>query len=175
MTTKFQDIPLFPHSAWQADVSLEYLEVALDHWAGKTPPMSSVDLSPDFQRGHVWTQEQQVAFMEYMLRDGPSGKDIYFNHPGWMASFEGDFVLVDGLQRITAALAFLHDELEAFGRTRSEYEDNIRMHIGFKFHVATLQTRAEVLQWYLDFNTGGTPHHAHEIQRVRALLEEEQS
>ena len=166
---RFGDIPQFPRSAWYADVSLDYVEQMLDGWKTKVAPMSSVELCPDFQRGHVWTKKQRVAFMEYMLRDGPSGRDVYFNHPNWMGSFEGDFVLVDGLQRLSAALAFLSDDLPAFGARYSEY-DRVGLHIGFRFHVATLQTRAEVLQWYVDFNEGGTPHTVEEMDRVRDLL-----
>jgi len=36
-----------------------------------------------------------------------------------------------------------------------------------------LKTRAEVLQWYIEFNAGGTPHTEAEINRVRELLKKE--
>jgi len=42
-----------------------------------------------------------------------------------------------------------------------------------KINVNDLQTRAEVLQWYIDFNSGGVVHTAEEIARVKALLEKE--
>ena len=28
-----------------------------------------LQLNPDFQRGHVWTEEQQIAWIEYHLRE----------------------------------------------------------------------------------------------------------
>ena len=34
-------------------------------------------LNPDFQRGHVWTEEQQTAYIEYLLMGGMSGRTIY--------------------------------------------------------------------------------------------------
>ena len=43
----------------------------------------------------------------------------------------------------------------------------------FRFRVAvfSFQTRADLLQHYIDFNAGGTPHPPEEIERVRALRE----
>ena len=43
----------------------------------------------------------------------------------------------------------------------------------FRFTVAiyALQTRAEVLQHYIDINAGGTPHSADEIERVRGAAD----
>ena len=38
-----------------------------------------VDLKPDFQREHVWTKEQQIAYLEYRFKGGRSGDTIYFN------------------------------------------------------------------------------------------------
>jgi hypothetical protein len=40
----------------------------------------------------------------------------------------------------------------------------------FDFIVNDLRTRKEVLQWYLDLNTGGTIHTSDEIEKVKRLL-----
>ena len=133
-------------------------------------------MNPDFQRGHVWTEQQQIAFIEYFLKGGKSGKVIYFNHPHWGRYQENDMnmVCVDGLQRLTAIRRFINDEIRAFGGLYSEFEDTPRMiKNGIKFNVNDLQTKAEVLQWYLDMNYTGTPHTEEELDRVRKLLEEE--
>ena len=29
-----------------------------------------LQFNPDFQRGHVWTEGQQIAFMEFLLKGG---------------------------------------------------------------------------------------------------------
>lgn len=147
---------------------------------------NNVILNPDFQRGHVWNDIQQIRYVEYLLRNGQSGRDIYFNHPGWMGNWKGDMVCVDGLQRITAALKFAQNKLAVFGgyflndlkvsELKLESPTDIKRAILHKFrfniHVHDLQTEAEVIQWYLDFNSGGTPHTQEELDRVRKLLEE---
>lgn len=162
----YKDIPRFPTIHYHVDVSWTDLETNLDRYINKY----GLQLNPDFQRGHVWTEEQQIAYVEFILKCGESGRNIFLNHPGWMADWEGDFVLVDGLQRITAARRFINNEIRAYGRLASELGRMPSLDYGFSIHIAKLQTRAEVLKWYLDFNAGGTPHSKDEIDRVRALL-----
>lgn len=137
-------------------------------------------LCPDFQRGHVWTDEQQIAYVEFAMKGPDSGLEIYLNHPNWLHFQQktkyNEFVLVDGLQRLTAALRFIGDEIPAYGCLCKDYSGYASMPIDlhFNINIASLPTRAEVLQWYIDFNAGGTPHDPKEIERVRKLLEAEQ-
>ena len=140
-----------------------------------------LDTDPDFQRDHVWTRQQQIAYVEFCLRGGRTARTLQWNCRSWYQdhgtrSAEGEhpLVLVDGKQRLTAVLAFLHDEIPAFGVLCSEYED--RLGPGdpcFRFHINGLATRAEVLEWYLQMNAGGTVHTQQELDNVRAMIEEE--
>jgi hypothetical protein len=169
----WQDIKTFPNIHYSVNIPWWHLEETLDRY--KTEGTHGLNMNPDFQRGHVWTEAQQIAYVEFMLREPQSGRDIYFNHPGWMSTFEGEFVLVDGKQRIEAALKFLHDEIPAFNHKCSEFGGykHLPLDVCFIFNIAKLKSRADVLQWYLDFNAGGTPHAKSEIDRVRQLLEAE--
>ncbi len=115
--------------------------------------------------------------MEYMLRGGQSGLDLYMNCPMWahgrmdIHSPGSWFVLVDGKQRLDAALGFLNNEFSVFGSYYHEFEDHPRcMVANFRWHVNDLQTREECLQWYLDLNRGGTVHSQEELDRVRDLI-----
>jgi hypothetical protein len=170
---KFSEIPKFTKQpSYSVEISWKYLEHKITELCSEVE--GRLDLNPDFQHGHIWTVEQQIAYVEFILRGGNSGHDIYFNHPGWMNSFKCEFVIVDGLQRLTAALKFMNNEIPAFGCLYKDYEDRFPWSsIGFIFHVNDLKTRAEVLQWYIDFNSGGTPHTEEEITRVKTLLDKE--
>lgn len=131
-----------------------------------------LQLNPDFQRGHVWTEEQQVAFVEFALRGGTI-PPFRFNHPNWMGSFQGDFVVVDGLQRITALCKFLKNELGIFGGHLRKDIEGIELHLrGVQLSVTVndLKTKQEVLKWYVELNEGGTPHTKEEIERVKQLM-----
>ena len=135
-------------------------------------------LSPDFQRGHVWTEEQQSACIEYLLMGGMSGRTIYLNAKDMEAPSreEQDFVCVDGLQRITAIRRFYHDEIPAFGQRYSQFEGPLNTtKFTMRVVVNDLQSREEVLRWYLELNSTGTPHSREELERVKALLKRERS
>jgi hypothetical protein len=132
-----------------------------------------LQLCPDFQRSHVWSVAQQSAFLEFLLRGGITSP-ILLNHPGWLRGFGGDFVCVDGLQRITAITRFLDGDLAVFGGiTIGEFTnlDGWLCSTNINFRVNNLKTRREVLDWYLQLNSGGTQHTQEELNRVREMLE----
>lgn len=171
---KFRDIPAFTRSgSYQIDCGLSFLV----EWIQREIDEMGLQLMPDFQRGHVWTEEQQIAFLEYFLRGGRSGTILYFNCPSWNCQVEdgayNDYVCVDGLQRIRAIQRFIGNEIKVFGSYYSEYEDRLGERYTMKVNVNDLKSKAEVLQWYIDMNAGGTPHTDEEIERVRGLLKKE--
>lgn len=137
-----------------------------------------LDLNPDFQRGHVWTEDKQIAYVEFCLRDGQSSREILFNHPNWQSSYKGQMVLIDGKQRLEAVRKFLRNELPIFGNNfLNNFDDPKRLlkmnGAYFIFRVNNLKTRKEVLTWYLQLNSGGVVHTKEELDRVRSLLEKE--
>ena len=165
----YKSIPQFPRAGYQINVSWFYLE----EYTNRTDP--PLILEPDYQRGHVWTPEQQTAFVEYGLMGGESSMVITLNCPGWMNDFRGPYELVDGLQRVTAVQRFMRNEIPAFGSLRKEYTDKLGSFSGpsFLWKVLSLPTRKEVLNLYLLLNSGGVVHSKEEIDRVRKLLEKE--
>ena len=164
----FSEIKQFTRSSsWCCSYSLEQLVRCIKDWVEN----DGLQLNPDFQRGHVWTEEQQIAFIEFFLRGGQSGLELYFNQPGWMSDFSGDFVCVDGLQRITAIQKFIKNEIKAFGQYYSEFggKTSILGHT-MNVHVNNLKTKNEVLTWYIEMNSGGTVHSDEEIERVKGMI-----
>lgn len=169
---KFYEIKMFPHCSWRCDVSWKYLENMIVSHSERGS--GALDLEPDFQRAHVWNDAQRTAYIEYILRGGTSGKELYFNCPGWGKNYRGPYVIVDGKQRLEAVRRFMRGEIKAFGYYRHEYEDAPDITSAkFSWNVAALETRREVLEWYLNFNAGGSAHTSEELERVRKLLEKE--
>lgn len=154
---------------YQVDIPYNHLHKAIDRFLNDEPKL---DLNPDFQRGHVWNQSQQIAFVEYILKGGKTST-LLFNCPGWMHDFRGPFVIVDGLQRLTALLTFWNNGLKSFGHIREEFNPSTFFGISIRICVNALKTRKEVLNWYLELNTGGTPHSETELNRVADLLRQE--
>ena len=143
------------------------------------------DENPDFQRGHVWTQEQQIKFVEAIIKGtvGDTGRTITLNCPDFQrdiiktSDLKG-FVVVDGLQRLTAMRKFLKGEFRIFsdvieGGCDYEYFLNtkfsLKRMIGFRFSVLNYQYKRELLDYYIAFNDGGTVHSDDEINRIKIM------
>lgn len=163
----FNEIPQMTREAGYAvDISWTslawyYSEAVLD---------GGLNVCPDFQRGYVWTTEQKIRYVEFILRGGQTGKNIYTNCPDFHEGGRTDYVLVDGKQRLDAVLGFLNNEFGIFGGHRyAGWSGWLRHYASFKWHVNTLATHDEVLQWYCDLNAGGTIHSPEEIARVQGL------
>lgn len=168
---RFADIPQFTRSgSYAVDLGVEYL----CKWVSEETRENGLQMNPVFQRGHVWTEKQQIAFLEYFFRGGRSGTTVYFNKPDWLYSVPqgayNDFVCVDGLQRITAIQRFVNNEIPVFGTYYREFLDKPRTLFTIQVVVNDLHSPQEVLQWYIDMNSAGTQHSKAEIERVQKML-----
>ncbi|KKN91231.1 hypothetical protein LCGC14_0220990 [marine sediment metagenome] len=168
---KLIDIPQMSRPGYATDHFLYMLPKTIKQYQEER--LCPLNLEPDFQRVHVWTPEQQTRYMEFILRGGNSSKDFYFNCPGWQGSYDGPFELVDGKQRLAACLGFMNGTVPIFdGFYIGDFTDK-PFNVLLRFHINNLKTRKEVLQWYLDINSGGVVHTADELDKVRELLEKE--
>ena len=139
----------------------------------------NLNLDPDFQRAHVWDLDKRVKYVEFLLKGGTSNP-IYFNCVGWRSMRTlGEFVVVDGKQRLTSILMFLNNEFPVFKEMDEEEE------IGYyakefdiipndvEFIINDLPSRELVLKWYLQMNEGNVAHTQDELDKVRCMLKGE--
>ena len=167
----FNAIPQYTKTpTYRVNIFWDYLKNALEDYNSG----GVLQLDPPFQRAHVWTHLQQVAYVEYILRGGAGARDIFFNQADFMRGFKAPMYLVDGKQRVESVRCFMRDNLRVFDRYfYSDFTDRLPLHADFVFLVNDLPTYADVLQWYIDLNAGGVAHTTEEIDRVRKLLERE--
>lgn len=153
----------------------------LEHYMERYSQQWGLNLAPDFQRGHVWTPEQRIAFLEGILRGtvGDSQRLIQFNAPHWDSDVtEGDLPeeiqIIDGLQRLSTVRQFMSGKLKAFGLHMDDFNGSSfslrRSVYALRFAIHSFTWRSDLLQYYLDINTGGTVHSESEIARVTQLL-----
>lgn len=135
----------------------------------------NLNLDPDFQRAHVWDLDKRVKYVEFLLKGGKSNP-IYFNGEGWMGrGKEGEFVIVDGKQRLTSILMFLDNEFPVFKDMDSEGVGYYAREFDIipndvEFIVNDLPNRELVLKWYLQMNEGNVAHTEEELDKVRRML-----
>lgn len=165
-------------SHYATDTDWSYLRRSLDNYERDY----GLNLCPDFQRGHVWSREQQAHYIENVFRGVIPTETmvIQFNAPHWddheyAGELPREMQVIDGLQRLTAVLDYMDGKVRPFGKTvadfaGTDFDVTRRVRFRFRFAVHTFQTRAALLQHYLDINTGGTPHSEAELARVRGLL-----
>lgn len=173
-----EELRPFRKGKYVCDVGFKFLgtwlnEISKDFGEKGQP---GVNLDPDFQRGNVWNDEQRSCYVEYILRGGNSRLDLQWNHPHWDSETDTDLPIemqiIDGKQRLEAVRRYLAGEIKAFGRDVSEFSGTSFDAGRFRFtmNVHDMATRKEVLQFYLDLNSGGVVHSENELSRVRKLL-----
>lgn len=179
VATRLQPLP---EAIYACDIPLTSIERNLDLFGADY----GIDLAPDFQRGHVWSRAQQEAYVTALLRGALTKglTTIQWNSPAFGHHFDADvaglhprqLVIVDGLQRLTAVRAFVAGVITVVdGLTCDDLRASGYLDFGhqLRFVVLALRTRADLLKYYLDLNTGGTVHSAAEIARVQSLLAQE--
>lgn len=158
---------------YQVNVSWEYLLEKIHNYEIRKNGIAALNINPDFQRGHVWTRKQQIAYIEFKLSGGTGSDIIYFNCAGWMDDFKGPFVLVDGKQRLEAIRLFIENLLPVFGNYfLKDFEDKeiILRKNDVIFNINNLKNYNDVLKWYLEMNSGGTPHTKTELEKVKRMI-----
>lgn len=122
--------------------------------------------------------------MEAVLR-GTAPMTIRFNCPVWQGADAESVVdlhpstiqCIDGLQRLTAMRDFVAGKFTIYGDLTVEKLKGTsfalnRMGAMWIQEMYTIKSRAELLQFYLDLNSGGVVHSAEELTRVQGLLNE---
>ena len=126
-----------------------------------------------YQRDHVWTEQQQIAFVGHVLMGGLVNP-IVANAQG---DLEGQSDIVDGKQRLRALLRWLHNEIPADINGQMIYLrkcDPVSFRrLDVRITIWTVQLdEIGVMRLYLRLNRGGTPHTNDEIAKVECMLAE---
>jgi len=172
---KLREVPqLTARPAYYVNTDLWYLDDNIEHYQKEF----NLDIDPDFQRAHVWTEGKQIAFMEYLFKGGQMSNRLLFNYPHWMSKMDSTtdvMVLVDGKQRLEAMRKFKANKLPVFGHTIDEWEDGkiACRSVQLEIYIHDLVNRKDILKWYIDLNSGGVVHTDEEIEKVQKLLDKE--
>ena len=162
---------LVPTCHYQVDVGLITTPRHLE--------LYNVNLDPDYQRGNVWTPEQQSKFVGALIEDNTQINPVILNDVSGTDLSETE--VVDGKQRITAIMAWIEGKFNALCPCGDEVscesldeteKRGLGMATSMHWKFVALN-RKEVMQYYLRLNCGGTIHTQEELDRVRGMLEVE--
>lgn len=149
-----------------------------------------LELDADFQRTYVWTTEQKIAFVENLLRRKVKSASILFNQYGYNLSLDqlnqidsdiaGKFICVDGKQRLSACLDFVQGKLALFDGqlTYADLMSNQKIKLRIlehrfahlRFCFLNFESKRDLLNFYLELNSGGTVHSEQDLNKVKEIL-----
>lgn len=141
----------------------------------------SFEYNPDFQRGHVWSIDKQIAFIEAIVENtiAKSLLTITLNCPEFDDFYKGEgdltgFCIIDGLQRVTAIQDFVEGKFKIYNN-QFGYDDFDLSKYSFKrvcirVQVFTFKWKKDLLKYYIAINSGGVVHSDEEIERVKGML-----
>jgi hypothetical protein len=97
---------LYPYDPTSTDIDIREEPQTIYELVVRKYDRGKVILSPNFQRGFVWSKKQMSQFVESVLLNFPL-PPLYINQ-----DIEGNYIVVDGRQRITTLRRFLSDEFK---------------------------------------------------------------
>lgn len=173
---KYKEIPQAIQAGnWECMYTILSFVNAIETWKKE-----GLQMNPDFQRGHVWSKNQKVEFINSMLEGKiKSSNVIYLNNNKWQnyeANYKEEFYCVDGLQRSTAIIDFYHNRIAYKNKYYlDDFEDKrFLLRTSFiKININSLKYKHQVLEWYLQLNTMGKAHTKEEINKVKDMLNKE--
>jgi hypothetical protein len=164
-----EDASLYPYDPSQADIDIKEDPQSVFQFIRKYDSGKLI-IDPDFQRNVVWKPEQKSKFIESIILNFPL-PPIYVNQ-----SIDGDFIIIDGLQRTTAMYEFYKNKyplvgLEALPKLNGKYFEDLselKTKIEDKKLLLYILKPSVPLKVVYDLfnriNTGGTPLNRQEVR-----------
>lgn len=121
---------------------------------------------PAFQRdNNKWTREQQIRFVENVCAGFKTTLMLYTLHED--EGLYEQVKILDGLQRLTAILAFIENQFPIFGEFYFRDIDSRLAFSGVRPNVRiyTFGSELEAVQFYIEMNRGIT-HSSEDIERA---------
>lgn len=106
---QFENGTIYPYDPTKADIDIRedpqtVFELVIRKW-----DQHKLVLDPEFQRNYVWKEAQQSLFIESVILNFPL-PPMYINK-----NKKGQYIVVDGRQRLTTLRSFLKDEFKLEG------------------------------------------------------------
>lgn len=97
---------LYPYDPTSTDIDIREEPQTIYELVVRKFGRGKVIISPNFQRGFVWSKKQMSQFVESVILNFPL-PPLYINQ-----DINGNYIVVDGRQRITTLHRFINDEFE---------------------------------------------------------------
>ena len=173
--TSGEDLDSIPYSADNIRITpMMYSVYQIFHWIES----EILILQPEYQRNIIWDNHRKSLLIESLMLRIPIPA-FYFQE-----DFDGNKMVIDGLQRLSTIYSFMKDEfrLESL-QYRKEFEGHTYSQLPKKYKIRIQDTQLAVnvldskcnelvkFDVFRRVNTGGVPLNAQEIRNIMATSE----
>lgn len=136
---------------------------------------AGIDLSPDYQRGNIWTLEQKRDLIKSIFNYIDIGKFSIIKRkyePGQIYSYE----MLDGKQRFIALMEFYENRFTYNGLYFDEMDWRDQNHFkGYMIIISECNplTKQQKYHYFLKLNTAGKPIDPDHLKKVEELLKKD--
>lgn len=170
--TSGEDLDSIPYSADNIRITpMMYSVFQIFHWIEE----GILVLQPEYQRNIVWDNQRKSLLIESLMLRIPIPA-FYFQE-----DYDGDKMVIDGLQRLSTIHAYMKDEFKLENlQYRKEFEGYLYSQLPKKYKIRIQDTQLSVnvldskcnelvkFDVFRRVNTGGVPLNAQEIRNIMA-------
>lgn len=138
---------------------------------------SGIDLNPDYQRGNVWTPEQEYMLIDSIFKNIDIGKFTVIRR-SFKERLSHYYEMLDGKQRTVALLRFYESRFRYKGRYFHELCARDQGHFeNYIINYAETEplTDEQKYRYFLKLNTSGKPVDPEHIKKVEKMWEEKRN
>jgi hypothetical protein len=138
---------------------------------------SGIDLEPDYQRGNVWTPEQEYMLIDSIYKNIDIGKFTVIRR-SFKKRLSHYYEMLDGKQRLIALLRFYESRFRYKGKYFHELCTRDQGHFtnySVNYSECKPLTDEQKYRYFLKLNTSGKPVDSSHIEKVEKLWEESKS
>lgn len=135
---------------------------------------AGIDLSPDYQRGLVWTHAQKISLIDSIFRNIDIGKFTIIKRP--YAPNTPAYEILDGKQRLHTLMEFFESRFTFKGLFFHELHWRDQHHFtDFSISYAETEnlTKEQIYRYFLKLNVSGIPISQEHMDKVKELWEKE--
>jgi len=132
---------------------------------------AGIDLSPDYQRELIWTEEQKVSLIDSIFKNIDIGKFTIIRRK-YQEGQLNHYEVLDGKQRIQALLDFYECRFKYKGLTYNDMNWRDRVHFkGYSINWAETEplTDEQKYRYFLKLNVSGVPIPKEHLDKVRKM------
>lgn len=142
----------------------------VEHYANKDKEgYSRFFFKDNYQRGVVWELNQQISFIENIVKGTPFGTITVSKNNKRL-----DYEVIDGQQRITAFWAFIENKFPVFDNIFYKDFDEMEKGLFLRIPTPTLDvgnaTEKEIAEFYIQINSTGIRHSFEDIKKAEDYL-----